>query len=270
MVDFFIDTANIDAINNIWKKIKTTVYPNNMLGITTNPNAFKKINMFSLKEWEIHLPKICEVVSKIRNDDKGVVYVQTPVSTMRSDEILRFAAHIFKFTDGNTRLGLKLPPFKHALEIINDLEEFINTNVTGVADVATAMYAHSYYPTYISIIPGRMEEVGIDAKSQLRYLMNAKLYSGIIAGSMRTLDGLKWVSEMGTVPTIGEKVWDLIFNNMNILHEIKFNKESLNQSIQHFSPTINNINTDLSIAFFKQMDEYGEKCKQDFLTAYNI
>lgn len=264
MVNFFIDTANIEAIKNIWGKIRYNVNSTDMLGITTNPNAFKKINFFSLHEWEMHLPKLCELVSNMREDDKGVVYVQAPVSTMTSMEIISFAKYINQFSDGNTKLGLKLPPFKHALEVIPIVSEFIETNVTGVADVGTALYAYSYFPDYISVIPGRMEEVGIDAKAQVRYLMNAKMSANIISGSMRTIEGLKWVSEMGTVPTIGEKVWDEIFKDLNVLNEIKFNIDSLIQPVQHFSPLISEVNTNLSIAFFKQMDEYGQQCYNDY------
>ena len=117
MVNYFIDTANIDSIKNIWNKIKDVTDPHLLKGITTNPNAFKKIDMFKLSEWEKHLPKLCELVSEMRGDEYGIVYVQAPVSTMSKRDIMAFAQHISQFTDGNTRLGLKLPPFKHALEL---------------------------------------------------------------------------------------------------------------------------------------------------------
>lgn len=264
MVDFFIDTADLNAITNIWNKIKDNVDSDKLLGITTNPNAFKKINMFRLKEWSDHLPKLCELVTNIRGDRNGVVYVQAPVSSMSSKEIIDFADYISNFSDGNTRLGLKIPPFLHALDVISDIEDFMETNVTGVADVGTALFANSFFPKYVSIIPGRMEEVGIDAKSQVRYLMNSRLNSYIITGSMRTLEGLRWVSEMGTVPTIGERVWDLI-DDLTFLDKLSFDITSLEFPVQHFSPAISDKNTELSIAFFKQMDEYGQKCKEDFL-----
>lgn len=263
MVDFFIDTADLNAITNIWNKIKDNVDSDKLLGITTNPNAFKKINMFRLKEWGDHLPRLCELVTNIRGDRNGVVYVQAPVSSMSTREIIDFADYISNFSDGFTPLGLKIPPFLHALDAISDIECFMETNVTGVADVGTALYANSFFPKYISIIPGRMEEVGIDAKSQIKYLMNSRLNSYIITGSMRTLEGLQWVSEMGTVPTIGERVWDLI-DDLAFLDKLTFKNDALELPLQHFSPSISNVNTELSIAFFKQMDEYGQQCYKDY------
>ena len=266
MIDFFIDTAHVDNVMNIWNKIENMVDPTCLKGITTNPNAFKKIDMFKLSEWEEHLPKLCKIVSKIKGNDLGVIYTQIPISTMSQEEILKFAKHISSFNDGNTKIGLKLPPFKHALELVPEIEHFMDTNITGIADVATALYAISFGPTYVSVIPGRMEEVGIIAKPQIRYLMNSNITgkTDIIAGSMRTIDGLKWVSEMGTVPTIGEKVWDLIFNDLTLLNDLQFKVYSLDLDVQHFSPNITNTNTNLSVAFFEQMDKFGKQCKKDF------
>ena len=97
------------------------------------------------------------------------------------------------------------------LELNEELKDKIDLNVTGTADCSTALMSLSYGVRYVSIIPGRMEEKGIDAKNQIAYLNQRKKdNSEIITGSMRTLDGLKWAFEYGTVPTIGTKVWDLI------------------------------------------------------------
>jgi len=278
MVNFFIDTANLEFIKDLKLKLNSIVDFKLVNGITTNPNAFKKINKFKLSEWENQLPKLCELVSEMRQDGDGIVYVQAPVSTMTLNEVLRFAEHISKFDDGNTRLGLKIPPFRNILYGVSEIEKIMTTNVTGVADAGTALFASLYHPTYVSVIPGRMEEVGIDAKKHVEYLMDAidtwpyesviSSATQIISGSMRTLEGLLWVSEMGTVPTIGEKVWDLIYEDLSILD--KMNYEKVNnyldrEYISKFAPLNDQRNTDLSLAFFKQMDEYGSEAYNDFL-----
>jgi hypothetical protein len=271
MVKFFIDTANIDYIEDLKIRLKSSIEPDLIAGITTNPNAFKKINKFKLSEWEKHLPRLCELVSEMREDNYGVVYVQAPVSTMSLDEVFKFAEHISKFDDGNTKLGLKIPPFKNILEGVPQIEQIMTTNVTGISDAGTALFASLFEPTYISVIPGRMEEVGIDAKKHVEYLMDAIdlcSASQIISGSMRTIEGLLWVSEMGTVPTIGERVWDLIYQDMSILDKMNYEKVDKyfkTPYISHFAPHNDQRNTDLSLAFFKQMDEYGQQAYEDFL-----
>ena len=271
MVNFFIDTANLEYIKDLKTKLNSVVDFRLVRGITTNPNAFKKINKFKLSEWEVHLPKLCELVSEMRQDNDGIVYVQAPVSTMTLNEVLRFAEHIVKFNDGNTKIGLKIPPFKNILEGIPEIEKIMTTNVTGIADAGTALFTSLFQPTYISVIPGRMEEVGVDAKKHVEYLMDAIdscSISEIISGSMRTIEGLLWVSEMGTVPTIGERVWDLIYEDMSILDKISFEKVDDHFSkkyVSKFAPLNDQRNTDLSLAFFKQMDEYGAEAYRDFL-----
>ena len=110
MFNFFIDTADTQYI----KKIKSTFGGegifSNLKGITTNPNAMSKINRHSLREWEEISPTLCELVSEMRRDDKGEVHVQAPSSAMTGDAVLSFAQHIHSFTDGNTKLALKIPP----------------------------------------------------------------------------------------------------------------------------------------------------------------
>ena len=264
MIDFFFDTADDVYVRQLWEKIKGHVDPINVRGITTNPNAFKKMDMFSLSEWESQLVKLCQVVSDIRGDDLGVVYVQAPVTTMTPDEVLDWVKYISKFNDGNTKLALKIPPYKPILEVVENINEYMEVNVTGVADCSTALYCFSYPVRYVSIIPGRMEENGIDAKSHVAFANQRKSNNQeIITGSMRTVDGLTWVSEYGTVPTIGSRVWDLIFTEMGVeeFADLKYKDQD---SWIKFSPHISYTNTKLSVDFFEQMDECGSICATDF------
>ena len=219
--------------------------------------------MLNLNEWENHLPVLCELVSKIRNDDQGIVYVQAPNSNMKANDVLKWAKHICKFNDGNTKLGLKIPPFKPILRVADQLNDIMELNVTGVADCATALHCFTYNVRYVSIISGRMEGKGIDAKSHIAYVNQRNPQADIITGSMRTIEGLKWVSEYGTVPTIGTGVWDLIFDEMGVE---EFNSlEKINPTEwSKFSPSTTNESTQLSIDFFDQMDECGETTHKQF------
>ena len=153
MFDFFFDTANVDYIKKVWGVISPYSSPTNIVGITTNPNAMHKEGLTSLKSWEDHLPKLCSLVSTLRGDDKGVVYVQMPSCDMSGEEAISWAKHISKFTDGKTNLGLKIPPYHEILKLIPELGNIMQTNVTGVADAATALSCLSFGPRYVSIIP---------------------------------------------------------------------------------------------------------------------
>lgn len=285
MGHFFFDTANEEYIRNLWYKegLKDYVNPMAVRGITTNPNAFKKMEMFKLEEWETQLVKLCKLVTEIRssiesplNIMKGVVYVQVPNCDMRVEEMLHFAEHISKFNDGTTKLGLKLPPYLEVLLHIEEFNAIMETNITGVADAGTALYAASFPVRYVSLIPGRMEEVGIDADAHMGYIQasnnfipfpmgSAEHFTELITGSMRTLEGLKKAFEYGTVPTIGERVWNLMLEDSFDMNELdKFNDLDFEYHPTTFCPHIDERNTELSSSFFEQMNECGSQARSDF------
>ena len=138
-------------------------------------------------------------------------------------------------------------------------------NVTGVADCATALNCFTYDVRYVSIIPGRMEEKGLNAKAHISYVNQRRTSSSdIIAGSMRTLEGLRWVAEYGTVPTIGTGVWDLIFNDMG-LETFKLFEKVPREKWSKYSPIVTDVSTQLSVDFFKQMDECGKTAHTQFI-----
>ena len=270
MFDFFFDTADDQYILNAWDKASRHLDAACIRGITTNPNAFKKIDAHHLKEWEEKLPVLCSLVSDLRGDSEGVVYVQAPNSNMSPEQVLEYVKHISQFHDGNTKIGLKIPPFYPILEIVDELNQYAETNVTGLADCSTALSCLSYNVRYISLIPGRMEEQGVDAKAHVLFTRRRSADKAeIIAGSMRTIEGLHWVCSHGTVPTIGTRVWDQIIADENVLREVATFGENVidcNRMPNGFSPHITQVNTQLSIDFFNQMDECGQYAHKDFLT----
>ncbi len=259
---FFFDTADINYLEDLWPKVQDYIKNDDVAGITTNPNAFSKINANTMSEWKENTNKLCEFVSKVRNDDKGVVYVQVPNSNMQKAEIIDWAHTIINWSDGNTKVGMKIAPFREMLELNKELKDKLDLNVTGTADCSTALLAFSYGVRYVSIIPGRMEEKGIDAKKQIAFINQRKpSESQLITGSMRTLEGLKWAFEYGTVPTIGTTVWELIINNKN---KSPFIESPIKLDEIKFSPLISENMTNLSEDFFNQMDVLGSDVYEEF------
>jgi transaldolase len=263
MFDFFFDTADIDYIKTLWPKMPEEFSHDNIRGITTNPNAFDKLGMTTLESWKSHLPKLCSLVSEFRGDNLGVVYVQMPSSSMSLSEAVSWAKYISTYSDGNTKLGLKIPPYYNILSGADELSEIMDLNVTGVSDCSTALSCFNFNVRYVSIIPGRMEEVGIDADAHLLFSQkrNNRETSEIITGSMRTVEGLKRAVAAGTVPTIGQRVWDILIDN-----DFDFGKlEYYNLNIlDRFSPHISDKNTQLSDSFFEQMDDFGKNVYSDW------
>ena len=57
MREFFFDTANTDFIKSTMNKYGSKINRKWVKGITTNPNAFSKINKFHLKNGLVMLVK---------------------------------------------------------------------------------------------------------------------------------------------------------------------------------------------------------------------
>ncbi len=256
---FFIDTGDEAYIKKTWNFLSNHVKGIEMVGITTNPNAMFKCNVQTVQEFESKVKNLCEIVSNIRNDDKGVVYVQHPDSNVSIDNLRKWIDRILKLSDGRTKVGLKIPPYVPFLQLIEEYKNKIDFNVTGVADCSTALMCFTYLPRYVSLIPGRMEEMGVNANSQMKYIHQRNLNgkSELITGSMRTIAGLKSAVFYGTVPTIGTRVFDLFFEKTPVDFVDIWNSKDSSDYLK-FSPEVNQTMTDLSIGFFKQMDDMGK------------
>lgn len=263
MYDFFFDSADVEFIKTTWNKIYKETQPHHVRGVTTNPKAMDRVNCHSLIEWKNRIRELCELVSHIRGDDKGVVYVQLPNCNSSPLAAISFAREIGKWGDGQTKIGMKIPPYKKILEIVPDLEKFVETNVTGVADSGTALFAASYGVRYVSVIPGRMEEKGIDADAHLRQITESKLNrTEIIAGSMRTIDGLHRSVLLGTVPTIGGTVFKLALQDVSsFVNATATCSQKLPQTTEE--------NIDLSSSFFTEMNKLGEIAWEEFKEKHN-
>jgi len=268
---FFFDTADIGYIKKCWTELKKTGHftGKEVVGITTNPNALAKVSCNDMASFDKLVLELCKTVTEIRGDDGGVVYVQVPNSKMDPQTIVEFAKHVAVLSDEHTRVALKIPPFESILKLTRMLQKKVDVNVTGVADCGTAMKCLTYEVNYVSVIPGRMEEVGIDAIRQIRFINQCNMKkTQIITGSMRTLAGLQWVIQEGTVPTIGSRVFDLILADGSEGIKAFKNLWTLEPEIiesEAFSPNVTDAMTHLSVNFFNQMDSLGQELYKDYL-----
>ena len=262
MKDFFFDTANVDFIKSTMDKYGSDINPKWVRGVTTNPNAFSKIDKYHLDEWLDHAVVMGKLVADIRGDNEGEVHIQAPYSHLDPEVILEYAKIITDVTQGTCKVGMKIPPYQKALEYVDQFNEYVITNVTGLADSATALKCCTYDVGYISIIPGRMEEVGIDAQSAIAFVNQCNFgNTEIITGSQRTTEQIIYSFYLDTVPTIGEKCWADIFQGDNFQRIL--NMEYGYEPVGPFSPTITDDNINLSLAFFEQMDKLGDTARKD-------
>jgi transaldolase len=254
---FFFDTADDGAIKKIWERLKHFQPQYLVAGITTNPNAFAKVNLNTIPEWRERTIKLCELVSSIREDNEGVVYVQIPNSQISDQSFDKWINIIRTFSDGNTKIALKISPEKRFL-LKSSLYSDLLFNVTGLTDAATALSCLSYNIRYVSLIPGRMQEIGLDWVSHAAKINNRKPdHKEIIFGSIRDTQELKTMFLYG-VPTIGNKIFDAIIEEQI---ESSFNKGS-NQP-KEAALEIGEKHAELSKKFFLQMDSLGEKVNNE-------
>ena len=272
---FFFDTADIEYIKTAWAFLKTHggFEGADVVGITSNPNALTKVGCITMEAFNKHVPAMCKAITEIREGKPGgIVYVQFPQMTMGAESMRKYVKHILTLSDGVTKVGLKIPPYTHVLKMVPEFEKLIEVNVTGVTDCATALKCFTYGVRYVSTLTGRMEEVGINAREQLEYIVQGNLgQAEIITASMRTLECVAWGVSLGSVPTIGARVFDqIIAKGPEAAVELKKmwdqEKNSLNQFVQanEFSPIITPEMKKLSLAFFEQMDSLGESLLKSF------
>jgi hypothetical protein len=277
---FFFDTADTEAIKRIWEKLSKKTSTKSCLGITTNPNALAKVNCHTIDG----LVQLVKTMSNTMDSICGggsLIYVQVPNSCMTVEKIVKWAEFISKLDTGKSKIALKIPHFSYILRstshpIFWNTELFgafknLYLNVTGISDCGTIIKALGYENiSYASIIPGRMEEAGINANEHLKYLCNQKFKShqAVITGSMRTTQGLRDAIYYRTVPTIGTRVWDLfeIGQMWDKFPEYWNNQYQVPETPeQDYCPETTDKNIALSKQFFEQMDSLGSKLHEDFM-----
>lgn len=283
MKEFFLDTANEEECRRVWDFVNLQSEVS-CIGITTNPNALAKIDCNTIAQLETVIPSLVELTTEMTNGKGGIVHVQAPNSMMKPDEMYKWAGYIADFSDGVTKIAIKIPHMTCMLNLTDHLQgQGVFVNVTGISDWATLNKAFRYRSvSFASLIPGRMEEVGINANGHMDYIQAIRRYSyqNVIAGSMRTVEGLRDAIARQTVPTIGMRVWNellkpsrktgrpAVTDFTSLWNEKKWPlqvRAGRNWALYAHPPTISDANVKLSVDFFEQMDELGYDMYQEFI-----
>lgn len=273
---FFFDTADADYIRNTWAKYSNYTDSSGILGITTNPNALHKVNCKSLVDLEDVVKSLSQVLNEISKT--GEIFIQLPSSSMITfKEITQWAKYIKTLEKDPIKIGIKIPHYTFHLVQARSIVEAcpgMTVNVTGISDWAHILKAFTFESvTYASLIPGRMDEAGINSNEHLMFLFGLinKPKQQIITGSMRTLKGLEDAIFFSTIPTIGTRLWDLLsvedfINCWNTTRRMNFATEIVDgwKSLPH-GPEITDKNVNLSQQFFEQMDLLGKPIYDEFV-----
>ena len=268
--EFFIDTADVGYINDTLYLLAREDYEilKHFKGVTTNPNAMAKVGSHSLAEWMETLSEILRtlLMHKI-NTGPVELHIQLPnTQSITTNEVAAFVNKLHGLCelfneegdfDGKLSFGLKISPLQ--LSQLWDIKDsgFL-VNVTGCADYASILRAASYEVDYASLIPGRMEERGINANAHMSYLKSCNLgTTKVITGSMRTVAGLKNAFAFGTIPTIGTRVWDEIFKKRVVFRPTFLESLMLTPSARIEPVLITGESQDLTNEFFDSMDDLG-------------
>jgi hypothetical protein len=215
MREFFIDTADSEYIKATSSKLFTEFIPTELRGIIAHPVSFAKLNIISLSTWKEKTNDLCRLLTSYRGPG-GAVYVSLPSSAMSSQAIIDWAKRIVEWGDGTTIVGLEIPPFKSALDVVYELFEITEISVNGVTDCGTALMALTHGVRYINMIPGVIESQGVDAKAHIAYLQQRPSdNSDIIASGIKTLDSLKWVCQYGAIPAMNVPLLDKAIDHLS-------------------------------------------------------
>lgn len=271
--EYLIDTADVDYIKRLLDRLDVAcVNRASVRGITTNPSALAKVQCDSLVKFEQLTYQLTDLMTQWGGNDQCRVHVQIPNTLATESEIQTWIDYIANLGDGKTQLALKVPPYQNFLNFLEydaQLPKYFVVNVTGIADAATALRCLSRpIVSFASIISGRMEEIGIDADAHLRCIHQRAVDTKIlIAGSMRTVEGLRRAIDAFTMPTIGARVWDLMTDDdYRALAGEWWNTPLLVPNYLNDIPLVDQRNIDLTQQFFVQMDILGKPLYDDFVS----
>ncbi len=261
MKDFFFDTADVESLKRVYNDVKNDIPGSLIRGITCNPGIMAKAGKHTLKECLETLPKLCDILSNIAGGTKEI-HVQFPSSQGTSQDIEQFYELLDKLKL-SCRIVIKVPPWRKLLQEITNLYSlsWCQINVTGLTESGTILKC-SPYADYCSIIPGRMLKNGLSYKKHLAFAVEHVDMCYIIAGALYDELQVADCMKLGAKCTIGLKTWDLIINEKKL--DFLLGLEYKEIEAPEFIPEVTAIHTNLSRAFFEEMDEFGEQAFQDF------
>jgi len=185
-MEFYIDTAEIEAIKKYWDMGVID-------GVTTNPTLIARSGrVFS------------EVVAEIAEVVKGPISVEAVSET--AEELIEESKKLAEYGE---HIVIKIPMTEAGLKATKELSKLgIKTNVTLVFSASQALLAAKAGATYVSIFVGRLDDKGHEGMDVVwetsQIFQNFDMASKIITASIRhprhVIDAAKAGSHVATVP----------------------------------------------------------------------
>ena len=196
-MDFFIDTANIESIKELYK---LSIFK----GITTTPTFFYKQG-------------ICDYVNeikKISNHIDGEIHIEALGKTV--DEIVNNAK--YNRSIGNNIVS-KIPVSKEAIQAVKILKkENIKTNIHLIFSLNQAILAAQAGADYICPLIGKVNDISYNAfgllKDIVKTINNYKFDTKIMASSIRSPEDVTRSLKLGVdAITIPPKIISMMFDH---------------------------------------------------------
>lgn len=165
---YFIDTANMDEINEIFEW-------GILSGVTTNPSLVAKEKDISFHD------RLVEIADLVQGPVSGeVIALDAKGMIEEGRELAKLHEHII----------VKIPMTDEGMKAVKVLsEENIKTNVTLVFNTVQALTAARAGATYVSPFIGRLDDIGLDGLQlieEITYIFNSHgIDTEIIAASIR-------------------------------------------------------------------------------------
>lgn len=269
---FYIDSMDIDYIEEKLSILLRYTQDQSFLGITTNPRIVQKAGITSVSQYFEKMRNLIERLLDLNLNTYITIWIQPFNLSWSSDKIVKFIKdHIDLLPQNSNRflIGCKLGPDRSKILEISDemynngfnLTKFAGFNITGLT-TSTELLAYGlsgYNINYVSFLTGRLEECGIDPYTQLTYAAIFRTYN-IISGSLRTFEQLRNSIGFGCIPTIGNSILDQlnspenIQNFINAMNTEEFILNSNRPSKVNIEPYL-----DISEKFFEQMNTIGQQ-----------
>lgn len=193
---FFIDTANLEDIQNAYKI-------GVLSGVTTNPSLVAKEGV----KFEDRIDEICQAVKEVES-----VSAEVSPNAVTAEEMIAEAEELIKINNYDKKITIKLPMTISGLEACRYLKnKGVKTNVTLIFTVNQALLAARAGATYVSPFLGRLDDIsedGVQLVSKIADLFRLhNINSQIIAASVRHPDHVTRVALAGAdIATIPYKV----------------------------------------------------------------
>jgi len=185
-MEFYIDTAEIEAIKKYWDMGVID-------GVTTNPTLIARSGrVFS------------EVVAEIAEVVKGPISIEAVSET--AEELIEESKKLAEYGE---HIVIKIPMTVEGLKATKELTKLgIKTNVTLVFSASQALLAAKAGATYVSVFVGRLDDKGHEGMDVVwetsQIFQNFGMENKIITASIRhprhVIDAAKAGSHVATVP----------------------------------------------------------------------